>query len=148
MARRQESQARKSLLDKCEADLQQRNQQMDTLKYDIEDRESKSLPVEHLVAVREKLSREIPTCQHTYLVDRQAYDDALRSEEARQGCLRPGAGGVRRASYGKWLAISADDIAEIVAQWTGVPVTRLLEAEQTKLLHMEDSLHQRIVGPG
>jgi ATP-dependent Clp protease ATP-binding subunit ClpC len=44
------------------------------------------------------------------------------------------------------LAISADDIAGIVAQWTGVPVTRLLEAEQTKLLHMEDSLHLRIVG--
>jgi ATP-dependent Clp protease ATP-binding subunit ClpC len=145
LARRQESQARKALLDKCEADLQQRNQQMDTLKYDIEDRESKNLPVEHLAAVRERLNREIPTCQRTYLVDRQAYEDAVRAEDTAKAAFEQ-ARGELIAEFGKWLAISADDIAGIVAQWTGVPVTRLLEAEQTKLLHMEDSLHLRIVG--
>ena len=42
--------------------------------------------------------------------------------------------------------VGAEDIAEIVATWTGIPVTRLLEAEMDKLLRMEERLHQRIVG--
>ena len=42
--------------------------------------------------------------------------------------------------------VTADDIAEIVAAWTGVPVTRLLEAETAKLVHMEERLHLRVVG--
>ena len=42
--------------------------------------------------------------------------------------------------------VGADDIAEIVAAWTGIPVTRLLEGEQVKLVHMEDRLHERVVG--
>jgi ATP-dependent Clp protease ATP-binding subunit ClpB len=44
--------------------------------------------------------------------------------------------------------VGADDIAEIVAAWTGIPVTRLLEGEQAKLVHMEDRLHERVVGQG
>jgi len=41
--------------------------------------------------------------------------------------------------------IDAEDIAEIVAKWTGIPVQRMVESERTKLLHMEDRLHQRVV---
>jgi len=41
--------------------------------------------------------------------------------------------------------VDAEDIAEIVAKWTGIPVQRMLEGERTKLLHMEERLHQRIV---
>jgi ATP-dependent Clp protease ATP-binding subunit ClpB len=42
--------------------------------------------------------------------------------------------------------VTADDIAEIVAAWTGVPVTKLLEGETAKLVQMEDRLHRRVVG--
>jgi ATP-dependent Clp protease ATP-binding subunit ClpB len=42
--------------------------------------------------------------------------------------------------------VDADDIARIVATWTGIPVTRLLEGEQQKLVHMEERLHERVVG--
>jgi ATP-dependent Clp protease ATP-binding subunit ClpB len=42
--------------------------------------------------------------------------------------------------------VDADDIAEIVSQWTGIPVTRLMEGEQAKLVHMEERLHQRVIG--
>ena len=42
--------------------------------------------------------------------------------------------------------VDAADIAEVVAKWTGVPVTRLLESEMTKLIHLEDSLHERVIG--
>ncbi len=42
--------------------------------------------------------------------------------------------------------VDAEDVAEVVSRWTGVPVTRLLEGEVDKLIRMEDSLHQRVVG--
>jgi ATP-dependent Clp protease ATP-binding subunit ClpB len=42
--------------------------------------------------------------------------------------------------------VDAEDVAEIVAKWTGVPVTRLMEGEIEKLVHMEERLHHRVVG--
>lgn len=42
--------------------------------------------------------------------------------------------------------VRADDIAEIVSRWTGIPVTRMLESEKDKLLRLEDELHKRVVG--
>ena len=42
--------------------------------------------------------------------------------------------------------VDADDIAEVVANWTGVPLTRLMESEMSKLIHLEASLHERVVG--
>jgi ATP-dependent Clp protease ATP-binding subunit ClpB len=42
--------------------------------------------------------------------------------------------------------VSGEEIAEIVAKWTGVPVTRLLEGEKEKLLRLEDTLHKRVIG--
>ncbi|MFM7892288.1 MAG: AAA family ATPase, partial [Actinomycetota bacterium] len=42
--------------------------------------------------------------------------------------------------------VDAEDIAEVVAKWTGIPVTRLMEGEMHKLVHLEELLHQRVVG--
>ncbi|MEM1308670.1 MAG: ATP-dependent Clp protease ATP-binding subunit [Cyanobacteria bacterium P01_D01_bin.71] len=42
--------------------------------------------------------------------------------------------------------VSVDDIAEIVASWTGVPVTRMTESEAIQILHLEDTLHERVIG--
>jgi ATP-dependent Clp protease ATP-binding subunit ClpB len=42
--------------------------------------------------------------------------------------------------------VDSEDVAEIVAKWTGVPVSRLIESEIEKLVHMEDRLHRRVVG--
>ncbi|WP_413512899.1 ATP-dependent chaperone ClpB [Myroides odoratus] len=42
--------------------------------------------------------------------------------------------------------VTSEDIAEVVAKWTGVPVTKMLQSEREKLLHLEDELHQRVVG--
>jgi ATP-dependent Clp protease ATP-binding subunit ClpB len=42
--------------------------------------------------------------------------------------------------------VDADEIAEVVAKWTGIPVTRLVEGEVEKLVHMEERLHRRVVG--
>ena len=43
-------------------------------------------------------------------------------------------------------SVEPEDIAETVSKWTGIPVTRMLESEKVKLLHMEDMLHKRVVG--
>lgn len=42
--------------------------------------------------------------------------------------------------------VDVEEIAAVVSRWTGVPVTRMLEAERTKLLHLEDELHKRVIG--
>jgi len=42
--------------------------------------------------------------------------------------------------------VDADDVGEVVARWTGIPVSRLLEGETEKLIHMEERLHERVVG--
>ena len=52
----------------------------------------------------------------------------------------------RRKNNTQHRPVNADDIAAVVAGWTGIPVTRLTEDEGTRLLHMEDTLHERVVG--
>ena len=42
--------------------------------------------------------------------------------------------------------VTADDIAEVVSRWTGIPVTKMLQSEREKLLHLEDELHKRVIG--
>jgi ATP-dependent Clp protease ATP-binding subunit ClpC len=87
-------------------------------------------------------------------------DDAVRSQDFdRAGELRDremeikaeiraiaqskkGEGGNEDASP----IVDEEDIAQIVASWTGVPVNKLTESESEKLLHMEDTLHQRLIG--
>ncbi|MBQ6432453.1 MAG: ATP-dependent chaperone ClpB [Bacteroidaceae bacterium] len=42
--------------------------------------------------------------------------------------------------------VTADDIAEVVSRWTGIPVTKMLQSEREKLLHLEEELHKRVIG--
>ena len=42
--------------------------------------------------------------------------------------------------------VTADDIAEVVSRWTGIPVTRMMQSEREKLLHLESELHRRVIG--
>lgn len=42
--------------------------------------------------------------------------------------------------------VTADDIAEVVSRWTGIPVTKMMQSEKEKLLHLEDELHKRVIG--
>ena len=43
-------------------------------------------------------------------------------------------------------AVTADDIAEVVSRWTGLPVNRMMQSEREKLLHLEEELHKRVIG--
>ena len=64
----------------------------------------------------------------------------LRAREEKLAALHAGGGGLLREE------VTADEVAEVVSKWTGVPVARLLEGEKEKLLRMEDRLHARVVG--
>jgi ATP-dependent Clp protease ATP-binding subunit ClpB len=65
----------------------------------------------------------------------------LAEHEAAESASEDGAGPVFLKEE-----VDAEDIAEVVARWTGIPVSRLLEGETEKLLHMEERLHERVVG--
>jgi ATP-dependent Clp protease ATP-binding subunit ClpB len=64
----------------------------------------------------------------------------VKDAEARLAELHSG-GGTMLADE-----VTAEDVAEVVAKWTGIPVSRLLEGEVEKLIHMEDRLHERVIG--
>ena len=70
----------------------------------------------------------------------KALADQLTQQEAALAVLQGGPGSLLKEE------VTADDIAEIVAAWTGIPVSRLMEGEMAKLLHMEERLHERVVG--
>ena len=42
--------------------------------------------------------------------------------------------------------VTAEDIADVVSRWTGIPVSKMLQSEREKLLHLEDELHKRVIG--
>jgi ATP-dependent Clp protease ATP-binding subunit ClpB len=69
----------------------------------------------------------------------KALQDTLAEQEAALAALQ-GPGTLLKEEVG------ADDIAEIVGAWTGIPVSRLMEGETAKLIKMEDRLHERVVG--
>jgi len=65
-------------------------------------------------------------------------EQTLRAQEARLTAL--GEGRLLKEE------VDAEDIAQVVSRWTGIPVTRLIEGEMAKLLQLEDRLHERVVG--
>src|SRR6202011_3848301 len=72
-------------------------------------------------------------------LERQLAEHESRERERAEG---EGAGGPQFLKE----EVDADDIGEVVARWTGIPVSRLLEGETEKLIHMEERLHERVVG--
>src|SRR5882757_8224890 len=65
----------------------------------------------------------------------------VRDAEARLAEVHSGAAGTMLADE-----VTDEDVAEVVGKWTGIPVSRLLEGEVEKLIHMEDRLHERVIG--
>lgn len=63
----------------------------------------------------------------------------IEEEQQRLNSLRQGEGMIKEE-------VSADDIADIVAKWTGIPISRMLRSERDKLLALEEELHKRVIG--
>ena len=69
----------------------------------------------------------------------KALEDDIKSIQAQLANAQDGNSLVREE-------VTADDIAEVVSRWTGIPVTRMLQSEREKLLHLEEELHKRVIG--
>jgi len=79
----------------------------------------------------------------------ERYDEALalrQEEDSLRSKLEQLRLGWRDSSEGSGLRVTEEDIAEIVAMWTGVPVARIAGEESSRLLKMEETLHKRIIG--
>jgi ATP-dependent Clp protease ATP-binding subunit ClpB len=68
-------------------------------------------------------------------------EKTVADQEARLAELHAGDGGSLLADE-----VTEEDVAEVVAKWTGIPVSRLMEGEVEKLIHMEERLHERVIG--
>ena len=97
--------------------------------------------IEHLKFEADRAEREgnyerVAEIRHGKLQGLQADIENIKKQlKATQG----GEGMVREE-------VTADDIAEVVSRWTGIPVTRMLQSEKDKLLHLENELHRRVIG--
>lgn len=106
------------------AKIQQDKQQMEQLKFEAERAE------------REGNYGRVAEIRYGQL--KQLSDDI----EAQQQQLRNRQGAEAMVKE----EVTPDDIADVVARWTGIPVTRMLQSEREKLLHLEEELHKRVVG--
>jgi len=125
----QEAQSRLSVLNekwKAEKDLLSgislKRQNLEDLKYQAEDAERKG---DYGRVAEIRYGRMAAT--------KQELDELMRQKDANPDPMIN-------------ESVTEEDIAQIVSKWTGIPVNRMLESEKTKLLHMEELLHKRVVG--
>ena len=72
----------------------------------------------------------------------KALEDDIAAIQQQLNATAPDASGSRIVRE----EVTADDIAEVVSRWTGIPVTRMMQSEREKLLHLEEELHRRVIG--
>ena len=118
------------------AGISQTREQLDAARIEMERAEREA----DLQRAAELRYGEIPELERKIA----EYESAERESEG-ESARADGSSGVGGVQYLK-EEVDADDIAEVVARWTGIPVSRLMEGETEKLVHMEERLHERVVG--
>ena len=104
--------------------IQQDKQEMEHLKYEAEHAE------------REGDYGKVAEIRYSKL---KALEDDIKNIQQQLANAQDGNAMVREE-------VTADDIAEVVSRWTGIPVTRMMQSEREKLLHLEEELHKRVIG--
>ncbi len=104
--------------------IQQDKQEMENLKFEAERQE------------REGNYERVAEIRYSKLV---ALEDDIKKIQEQLKSTQGGAAMVREE-------VTADDIAEVVSRWTGIPVSRMMQSEREKLLHLEEELHKRVIG--
>jgi ATP-dependent Clp protease ATP-binding subunit ClpB len=139
------SKARLEALEKELADLEEEaggmKQRWEAEKSAIADIRATRTELEGLAVRIEQAEREADfatAAELKYGTQKELLDRLAEQESALASLQGPGA--LLKEEVG------ADDIAGIVAAWTGIPVSRLMEAETSKLIHMEERLHERVIG--
>ena len=109
--------------------VQQDKQQMETLKYEAE-RAEREGDYGKVAEIRYGKMKELES--HMAAIQQQLQGSG-------NGVSPSGSRLVREE-------VTADDIAEVVSRWTGIPVSRMMQSEREKLLHLEEELHKRVIG--
>ena len=146
--RKEKDQASKDRLAKLEKELADEKASSDALTARWQNEKKSVERVQKLKEQVDQVKTEIDKAERQYDLNRAAelkygklvaLERQLQEETARSSA---------EASKGRLIKeeVDEEDIAEVVSRWTGVPVTRLLEGEMQKLLHLEDELHKRVVG--
>lgn len=104
--------------------IQQDKQEMENLKYEAE-RAEREGNYERVAEIRYSRLKELND-------DIAKIQLQLQATQGGQAMIRE--------------EVTADDIAEVVSRWTGIPVTKMLQSDREKLLHLEDELHKRVIG--
>ena len=104
--------------------IQQDKQEMENLKFEAERQE------------REGNYERVAEIRYSKLV---ALEDDIKKIQEQLKSTQGGAAMVREE-------VTSDDIAEVVSRWTGIPVSRMMQSEREKLLHLEEELHKRVIG--
>ncbi|ACL23260.1 ATP-dependent chaperone ClpB [Chloroflexus aggregans] len=143
--RKEKDQASKERLEKLEQELANLREQRSALEAQIQ-RERQEL--ERIQQLKEKIEQtraaiEQAQRQYDYNKAAELQYGTLVSLERELQAAEAALGGQNRLLRQE---VTETDIAEIISKWTGIPVTKLLEGELEKLVHMEERLHQRVVG--
>lgn len=143
-----ENKATKRRLEEIESELEELRSQREELRSQWETEKL------HILTIRD-LKTEIESLK-TASTDAERAGDYGRVAEIRYGSLpnlerRLAEANSNLAELQKGASllkeeVGAEDIAEVVAKWTGIPVQRMLETERSKLLHMEENLHEQVIG--
>ena len=104
--------------------IQQDKQQMEQLRFEAE-RAEREGNYERVAEIRYSKLKQL--------------EDDIKSIQAQLRSTQDGNAMIREE-------VTADDIAEVVSRWTGIPVTRMMQSEKDKLLHLEEELHKRVIG--
>jgi ATP-dependent Clp protease ATP-binding subunit ClpB len=145
--RKEKDAASRERLQKLEKELADLKAEFDALSARWQAEKGAVQRVRQLREHVEQTKTEIEQAERQYDLNRAAelkYGKLVQLEkqlqEEQEKAAKPGATRMIKEEVGE------DDIAAVVSRWTGVPVTKLLEGEMQKLLHLDDELHQRVIG--
>ena len=145
--KKEEDQLSKDRLTKLTAELAEKKEKFNEMKARWESEKAATENVKKLKADIERMSGEMEQAQLRGEYERAAklqYSElpALQKklEEAERATERQNQNMLVRST------VTEEEIAEVVARWTGIPVSKLVEGEREKLLHLEDILHKRVIG--
>ncbi len=137
-------------LEEIRKELAEKRTEFDSLMAKLENEKSSILKVQGIREDIESVNAQIEKAEREYDLNRAAelkYGrlPKLKAELEEQERLAANS----KASSGSTLlrnSVTEEEIAEIVARWTGIPVAKLIEGEREKLLRLEDTLHERVIG--
>ena len=129
-------------------ELEELQDQMKVMKAHYEKEKDSIGRVQKLREEIEQVNAEIEKAQLSYDLNKAAELNYGKLPALKKELAEAEAQSKAEGTHREYMrdAVTEEEIAEIVARWTGIPVTKLMESERIKLLHLADELHKRVIG--